>query len=407
MKTILSTILLTFMILNFNSASAQERSEYTSVSADVMYQYIGTYDVARLNKIFTTELAEFAPFKQEYPQPKYSVKLYKVLYESVIPEQNNKPTTASGLIAIPETGNTTMPVVSNQHGTVFTKYEVPSQLENSYETRIEVAQFAGNGYILIAADYFGKGSSDETDSYTVKASTQQACLDMYKAAQYVTKALGINMGELYLSGWSQGSYCTLVFLNKLESLGIKVNGAAIASAPTDLFAAVNRWIYNPQPIDAVWLTGCMALQFNSYEEYYSLPGLMNAAIKPEYQDVVRSFYLNKTGYEEFAKKTPAKVLDLLQPEFIKRNSTLSRRFFEILEENQAYRWRTATPLQTYYGDIDEVIPEFLARLPEGYQKLIGGAEVTAIAAGSKADHRGTFLYSVAHELNWFNELQTK
>jgi len=407
MKTTLSLILLTLMFLIFNSAPAHNSGEYTSVTSGVKYQYIGTYDVARLNKIFTTELAEFAPFKQDYPQPKYSVKLYKVLYESVIPEQNNRPTTASGLIAIPETGNNTMPVVSYQHGTVFTKTEVPSMLEQSYETRIEVAQFAGNGYILIAADYFGKGSSDETDSYTVKASTQQACLDMYKAAQYVTKALGVNMGDLYLSGWSQGSYCTLVFLNKLESLGINVKGAAVASAPTDLFAAVNRWVYNPQPIDAVWLTGCMAIQFNSYQEYYNIPGLMNAAIKPEYQDVVRSFYLNKTGYEEFAKKTPSKVLELLQPEFIKRNSTVSRRFFEILEENQSYRWRMATPLQTYYGDIDEVIPEFLARLPEGYQKLMGGAEVTAVAAGGKADHRGTFLYSVAHELDWFNELQKK
>lgn len=324
------------------------------------------------------------------------------MYSSVIPEQTNKPTIASGLIAIPETGNATMPVVSYQHGTVFSKTEVPSMLEQSYETRIEVAQFAGNGYILIAADYFGKGISEETDSYTVKESTQQACLDMYKAAHYVTEALGIKMGDLFLSGWSQGSYCTLVFLNKLESLGIKVKGAAVASAPTDLFAAVNRWIYNHQNIDAVWLTGCFAIQLNSYQEYYNIPGLMNAAVKPEYQEVVRNFYLNKTGYTEFAAKTPTILFDMLQPEFIKANATISKRFFEILERNQAYRWRTVTPLQTYYGDIDEVIPEFLARLPEGYQKLIGGAQVTAIDAGSKADHRGTFLYSVAHELDWFN-----
>lgn len=395
------------MSFNFTSAFAQNNSEYTSVTSGVKYQYIGTYDLSRLNKIITTELAEFAPFKQDFPQPKYAVKLYRVLYESVVPEQNNKPTTASGLIAIPETGQSTMPVVSYQHGTVFTKYEVPSQLENSYETRLEVAQFAGNGYILIGADYFGKGSSEEPDSYTVKVSTQQACLDMYRAAQHVTKALGVNMGELFLSGWSQGGYSTLVFLNKLESLGIEVKATGFACAPTDLFAAVNRWVYNPQPIDAIWLAGCMVQQFNAYEEYYNLPGLVNAAIKPEYQEVSKSFYQFKTGYEEFAKKTPAKLIDLLEPEFIKRNSPLSKRYFEILEDNQSYRWRTATPIQTYYGEIDEAVPEFLARLPEGFQKLMGGAEVTAIDAGNKGDHRGTFIYSVAHELPWFEGLRSK
>jgi len=38
-----------------------------------------------------------------------------------------------------------------------------------------IAEFAGQGYAVIGADYFGKGLSPEADSYLVKASTQQAC----------------------------------------------------------------------------------------------------------------------------------------------------------------------------------------------------------------------------------------
>lgn len=382
-------------------------TDYINVTSDVKYQYIGTYDIERLNKILTAELSEFSDFKMEYPPAKYAVKLYRILYSSVIPEKNNQPTVASGLIAIPETKETTMPVVSYQHGTVFDKTWVPSFPEESYETRLEIAQFAGQGYILIGADYFGKGLSPEKDSYVVKQSTQQACYDMLIASRYVIESLGYKMGELFLSGWSQGSYCTMVFLNKLESLGIPVKAAAIASAPLDLFASMNRWIHNPQSIDAVYLPGCINLMLNSYEQYYDLKGLVEFAIKPAYQQIARDFYFNKITWEEFSERTPPKVTDFLNEKFMNSTSHGTNRYMKLVQNNQAYRWRSVTPLQTYFGDIDEVVPEYIASLPVNYQKIMGGATATAIPAGAKADHRGTFMYAVAHQKKWFDELLEK
>ncbi len=153
-----------------------------AVSSGVKYELIGSYSVDRLNQILTSELKEFSAYPTSYPPAHYAVKLYRVTYPSVIPEQYNRPTTASGLLAVPESGLDTMPVVSYQHGTVFSKTEVPSHPDESMETRLMLAQFAGQGYVMVAAevaaDYFGKGQSQEKDSYLVKASTQQACLDM-------------------------------------------------------------------------------------------------------------------------------------------------------------------------------------------------------------------------------------
>ncbi len=400
-------ILTVILLMPFIQTFAQTNGDYIYPSSGIKYQFIGKYDIERLNKILTTELAEFSDFKTEYPQAKFSVNLYRVIYSSVIPEQNNKPTIASGLIAIPETGNNNMPVVSYQHGTVFTKTAVPSFPEESMETRLEIAQFAGQGYIVIAADYFGKGLSAETDSYLVKASTQQACLDMLFAAKYITASLNINTGHLFLSGWSQGGWCTLVFLNKLESLGIPVKAAAIASAPTDIFAIINRWIHAPKDIDAVFLPGLMALQSNAYEEYYRVPGLVLSSIKPEYQQISRDLYLNNITWEEFSKKTPGKINDFLQSSFIAASSAGDNLYCQILQQSQAYRWRSVTPLHTYYGDIDEVVPEYIATLPAGYQQIMGGAKVTSVASGSKANHRGNFVYAVAHQKKWFDEYLEK
>jgi len=101
-------------------------SAFIQASPNVRYQLIGTYDVKRLNTILTKEIpAATGDQKAVYTPAKNAVKLYRVEYSSVIPEQNNRPTIASGLIAIPVINNNNLPMVSYQHGTVFGKKKYP------------------------------------------------------------------------------------------------------------------------------------------------------------------------------------------------------------------------------------------------------------------------------------------
>ena len=402
MKKIYLPAFIVFIFSLFFQPPLRSQIEYTNVSAGVKYQYIGTYEVSRLDSILTIEASSFSHFDVTYTKAENPVKLYRIIYSSIIPELNNKPTSASGLIAIPENGKNKMPVVSYQHGTVFTKTEVPSNPEESPETKLMIAQFSGQGYILIAADYFGKGLSSEPDSYQVKASTQQSCLDMLKASEEVLKALNIQQGQLFLSGWSMGGWSTLLFLQKLESLDIPVTAAASACTPTDIFALVNRWIYAPRETDAIWLPGILALQLNSYSVYYELPGLMESAVKPEYQQTTLDFYQNKITFKEFYSKTTGKVADYLKPEFIALGSNSDSRYWQIIQDNNSYRWRSHTTLNLYYGDADEAVPEYIGTLPAGYQELIAGGQTTAVPAGKIADHRGTFKFAVNHQKKWFD-----
>jgi hypothetical protein len=66
---------------------------------------------------------------------------------------------------------------------VFDRSQVPSNPDASMETRLVLAAFAAQGYIVNGADYFGRGQSDLPDSYLVRQSTQQANLDMLLAAR--------------------------------------------------------------------------------------------------------------------------------------------------------------------------------------------------------------------------------
>lgn len=83
-------------VSNFSELGAAIPAAERTFPAFDKVEEIGVYDIGRLNKILTTELKEFSDFEVQYAKPKYAVKLYRVTYQSVIPEQNNRPVTASG-----------------------------------------------------------------------------------------------------------------------------------------------------------------------------------------------------------------------------------------------------------------------------------------------------------------------
>ena len=389
---------LIFVLAAFNAGAA----EYKAVSSGVRYMHMGDYSVERLNTILSTEVAGFSSFKIQYPQAANGVSLYKVQYATVIPEQGNKPTLASGLVAVPKTAQKKLPVVSYQHGTVFTRTAVPSRPEESDETRIVTARLAGHGYVVIAADYIGKGDSTEPDSYMVREATVQACVDMLFAARAVLADLGITEDGLFLSGWSQGSWSTQQFRHRLESLKVPVKAAATAATPTDLYLLLTRWINNPTALDATWLAGSVILFTHSYAHYYDMPGLPQTVIKPEYEAACRDFYENKIGWEQLQPQIPAKIADLLQKDAVAQSTPGMDAFFRRLRENQAFMWRSVTPCRYYYGKVDEVMPPYVATLAVGYTEAVGGAKAEAVYAGDAADHRGAFLYGVKDQKEFFD-----
>ena len=389
---------LVFVLAAFNAGAA----EYRAVSSGVRYTHLGDYSVERLNTILSTEVATFSSFKIQYPQAANGVSLYKVQYATVIPEQGNKPTLASGLVAVPKTAQKKLPVVSYQHGTVFTRTAVPSRPEESDETRIVTARLAGNGYVVIAADYIGKGDSAEPDSYMVREATVQACVDMLFAARAVLADLGIAEDGLFLSGWSQGSWSTQQFRHRLESLNVPVKAAATAATPNDLYLLLTRWINNPTALDATWLAGSVILFTHSYAHYYDMPGLPQTVIKPEYEAACRDFYENKIGWEQLQPQIPGKIADLLQKDAVAKSTPGIDAFFSKLRENQAFMWRSVTPCRYYYGKVDEVMPPYVATLAVGYTEAVGGAKAEAVYAGDVADHRGAFLYGVKDQKEFFD-----
>jgi len=297
-----------------------------------------------------------------------------------------------------------MPLLSYQHGTVFDRSQVPSIPDASMETRLILAAFAAQGYIVIGADYFGRGQSDLPDSYLVRQSTQQANLDMLLAARDFLAARGIDTPRLFLSGWSQGGWVTMQHLRRLDALDMSPAAAAVASAPVDIYQIMNRWMSNPQPVDAAYLPGVVTLQLSAQAHYLSQEGLVEVAIRPEFVEPARALYDGRLDWEVFLRKTTPKLAAFIRPEFARRGFQGTTPYWRTLRASEAYQWRSATPLRVYYGGKDEVTPIAIAMLPETTQRLLGGAPVTSLSAGHEADHRAVFVHGVLDQKPWFDSM---
>lgn len=385
------------------SVYAQPIKYGDQVNLGLKYDLIDTWSVEKLNKILNEDSPLFFGLDGKYSQAQNAVRLYRVNFDSVVPEQGNRPIRTSGLVAVPDVSGGKLPLISYQHGTVYGKEEVPSTPDHSPETQLMVAQFAAQGYIVIGADYFGMGDSQEPESYMVKGSHQQATVDMLFAAQKVIKELGFEADQLFLAGWSQGGFVTTALLEKLEEIGATVEAAATASAPIDLAAAMSGMLYFPREIDAPWIGTTFILASFAFENYYNVPGLAASIIKPEHYELARAAYLR----EPFnAADIPLSLKDLVQPKYFEPNYLQASVFGRLLAETQAYRRVINVPMRNYYGDADEAIPVGLARLAMTYQQSLGygNDKVTAISTGA-TDHRGTFAAAVPEWKIWFDELR--
>jgi pimeloyl-ACP methyl ester carboxylesterase len=395
------SLLLLLQLLPGISAQAQD-NQIVKLSASIEYQRIGGWDADRLNKILQVDTPAFAGISVTYSPARNAVRLYRVTYSSVVPERGNKPTVASGLIAVPDVEGTSFPMVSYEHGTVYGKQEVPSFPEQSPETQLMIAQFAGQGYVVIGADYFGMGTSAETEGYMVKASHQQATHDMLIASRAVLDHLKIATPKLFLAGWSQGGFVTMAMLEKLEQSGVKVNAAATASAPVDVFVALNGFLNFPRKNDASWVNSLFILSAFSFENYYGLPGLARSLIADAYYDVSRKAYLR----EPFnAADVPTDLHKLIRADYFDPQFFAASAYGRLVAQTQAYRWIIKSPVRNYYGETDEAISVGLGQLAMTYQRAIGAGNpaVEALSTGNTS-HRGTFATAVPKWKSWFDGL---
>ncbi|NPA12717.1 MAG: hypothetical protein GXO45_01885 [Aquificae bacterium] len=187
------------------------------------------------------------------PTQPFGILIFKVLYLTTDEEGNTVE--ASGIVAFPDPetlpSGFTPAVVSDQHGTIFTDKEAPSnvvvedikklisgQTDVSATFKLIVYYTGKLGFTVSMPDYIGYGASvDHYHTYMMENPLANSSIDLLKAVVELAQTSKIPIRkEVYLAGYSEGGYATMATAKKLQedSQGFTVKGVFPMAGVYDL-----------------------------------------------------------------------------------------------------------------------------------------------------------------------------
>jgi pimeloyl-ACP methyl ester carboxylesterase len=283
---------------------------------------------------------------------KYGVSVYRVVYHTTY---QGKEIKASGLICVPLNRTTPAPVLSAQHGTIFSNEEAPSNFTGL--TGFEL--LAAGGYVTLIPDYIGFGESKGYfHPYYDQKHSAAAVVDFIKAGKAFYKEYNIAVNDqLFLAGYSEGGYVTLAAQNEIETNpahGLKLTAVAAGAGGYDiasLLDAVTEKKSHPYPAYLAYVVqaynrtnGWDRPLTDFFQEPYAsrLPGLFN--------------FINDGGTVN--QQLTTQVRNLFSPDFLYalENEGQENAFYEALQENSFQNWAPQSPTRLYHGTADEIVP---------------------------------------------------
>ncbi|HSP60217.1 MAG TPA: hypothetical protein VLO09_04085 [Ornithinimicrobium sp.] len=328
---------------------------------------------------------------------RHGVRLHRVLYPTT--GVDGRVTLASGLVATPE-GARPHAVVSYQHATQTHRLHVPSAPHRLEGVMASLA-FAGAGYVFVAPDYLGMGSSPGQHPYLHTATEAAAVVDLLAVLPQVLGEVGTPVPErAALLGFSQGGHASLAALAELGRRPTAFEVVAVASV-----AGAHRLAETVGPTvlsgRSPHHTTYLAALATSYARVYGQP--LASIVRERWARRLPILLDGSRGSMEVELALPrdpthllvrATVEDLCGP----RDGWFARR----LAENSVGDVQTCAPVRFYVGGQDVDAPAEDAHRAAGLVRANGGrAQVVHVGA---VDHKGTALAAVGLTREWFDEV---
>lgn len=307
----------------------------------------------------------------------YDVRSSKITYTSH--DFSGRTQTVTGLLVVPVGANNktvSAPILSLQHPTLTLRQYSPSSqslsLSNN-ELQYQIALFlASAGYIVVAADYPGLGDNRDFHPYS-HPSLANSVLDLIDVSKTILPGDLTWNGQLYLMGFSEGGYATVVSARALQERGTAPNGVAALDGPYSLSTTMRNVIINSG---------------TSFPAAYFVP-LMVAGYSPIYSSTVpvlaitSAFIPNPPGYTPSSTSYAQDLINLtngdhssLEIDALARQavpytgpaSVLSTAFrtdlantasllVQTLAINDAYyNWQPTFPLRLIHNQDDDLVP---------------------------------------------------
>ena len=383
---IAALLFLAFIIVTCQESVSSKRTEnrkpanYSASDATALREERGTLISAEFVRRVRTETIDNTYQKRGFTALN-DVYVYNITYISE--DLTGEALILSGALYFPVGEQSDYPMISVQHGTITSNANAPSQ--NYREGLLEASQ----GFITVAADYHGFGTSKElVHPYLIEKAYQLSSLDALLAAGEFVVNRGYILDGLYLKGYSEGGYATLALQKiietqfntaaKLEQLGLELKASAPGAGPYQM-GAVGLRLVAAEQVNSLYLTKVITaykhwlpdIVTGGYSMMLSLTGFGKTNEAELKSLMEETLYSGEKNYFEILDSLPKAKTEVLSEDIIAAfgRAQLSRLgevvsadedetgLLTALEANNLVKdWSPETPTRLYHCVSDEVVP---------------------------------------------------
>ncbi|GIF22791.1 hypothetical protein BJ973_000850 [Actinoplanes tereljensis] len=335
---------------------------------------------------------------------RYGVRTYRLIYRTT--DATGRPTTASGLVALPINNRKTLRTVSFGHGTSIYKLDAPSTSDDVFLIGPALT-FASAGFAAVAPDYLGLGVGPGPHPWMDVPSETTASLDLLRAARVFAAQQGRQLDrEVYASGFSQGASAALGLARALQSGAdpwFRAAAVAPISGAYDFRTAEIPALFTPEvhPLLASAYTTYLLAAFDRLHDIYPDPADVFA---PPYVNLPALFDGTHPG-QEIIPALPPTIDDLLTPAGKALLLHPTGRFAAALAEVDSVctDWTPRIPVRLYYSPGDEEAVN--ANTAHCHATL--GAPTVNVGVNTTYNgfiHEGSEVLSLPRVTRWFTDL---
>ena len=352
----------------------------------------------------------------QYPTIFHSgVDLYRILYESH--DVHGQLDTASGLLVIPDNPNFIYPLLNYQHGTVGSRWDVPSQLAGGYDL---ATVFGGMGYATVAPDFLGLGEARGFHPYVHAETEARAAIDMlFAARQFADENDNLTLNDqLFITGYSQGGHAAAAahkYIQQDYPNDFTVTASAPMSGPYSISEKMVEFTLGEEEYFFVGYLAYVALSYNL--AYGNLYNDLSEFFKPNYVNAIQQFANEEIDLGDLtfslistliANEGPGQV----KPKHLLQDSILNIILNEpnhpismALADNDLIDWVPNAPTRLVYCTADDQVYYQNAVLAESTMNANGASDLESYDADPSADHGGCVQPAVIFTLLFFANYQ--
>lgn len=355
---------------------------------------LGNYSVSNIQQILSSGNITI-PFTLTYSVHAISINYYTT-------DGSGNQTITSGALMIPQ-GGSRLPLVSIQHGTQ-TKSNLVASVSplNSTEGIIGLIM-ASMGYVVVVPDYPGFGVSNIMHPYTHAESLIPCVIDLMRAGRTYSSQHQITLdGRVFLTGYSEGGYATLVTQRKIEmeySQEFNLTAVAPMAGPYDLNGMMQTLFQTGQYNH----TAYVAYIITAYNNFYGWDRL-NDFFNAPYSSIVQNLFDGSKTFGEVENQLPATFSELMNSDFVNNvNSGSETDFISAMQENTLLDWIPQAPINFFHGDEDDISPYQNALTAVERLTANGGTNIqlTTIPGGT---HDNSGPTAIVGAIQWFESM---